>query len=54
MLSEVIPTPIDSRLSTAPRALSQISANKTFQHTIDIYLKDSNAYANTYFARYFG
>lgn len=25
----------------------------TFRHTIDIYLKDSNAYANTYFARYF-
>ena len=25
----------------------------TFRHTIDIYLKDSNAYGNTYFARYF-
>ncbi|AEG93416.1 acyl-CoA thioesterase [Ramlibacter tataouinensis] len=26
---------------------------RTFRHTIDIYLKDSNAYANTYFSRYF-
>lgn len=25
----------------------------TFHHTIDIYLKDSNAYTNTYFSRYF-
>jgi enediyne core biosynthesis thioesterase len=25
----------------------------TFKHSIDIYLKDSNAYGNTYFARYF-
>jgi enediyne core biosynthesis thioesterase len=25
----------------------------TFRHSIDIYLKDSNAYANTYFSRYF-
>lgn len=26
---------------------------KTFHHAIDIYLKDSNAFMNTYFARYF-
>ncbi|HEX2531326.1 MAG TPA: thioesterase family protein [Burkholderiaceae bacterium] len=26
---------------------------QTFHHTIDIYLKDSNAYTNTYFSRYF-
>jgi len=26
---------------------------KTFCHSIDIYLKDSNAYMNTYFSRYF-
>ncbi|RYX98274.1 MAG: acyl-CoA thioesterase [Comamonadaceae bacterium] len=30
-----------------------VKAPKTFHHTIEIYLKDSNAYANTYFARYF-
>ncbi len=33
--------------------LPQVRASKTFRHTIDIYLKDSNAYANTYFSRYF-
>lgn len=37
----------------APRALPLVQALKTFHHTIDIYLKDSNAYANTYFSRYF-
>lgn len=26
---------------------------RTFRHTFDIYLKDSNAYTNTYFSRYF-
>jgi enediyne core biosynthesis thioesterase len=26
---------------------------RTFKHQIDIYLKDSNAYTNTYFSRYF-
>jgi enediyne core biosynthesis thioesterase len=26
---------------------------QTFEHSIDIYLKESNAYGNTYFARYF-
>lgn len=29
------------------------SATQTFEHTLTIYLKDSNAYGNTYFARYF-
>ena len=28
-------------------------AKQTFTHTLTIYLKDSNAYGNTYFARYF-
>ncbi|MFA9215814.1 MAG: acyl-CoA thioesterase [Sphingomonadaceae bacterium] len=28
-------------------------AGLTFHHTLTIYLKDSNAYGNTYFARYF-
>jgi acyl-CoA thioesterase FadM len=27
--------------------------NQTFTHALTIYLKDSNAYGNTYFARYF-
>ncbi|WNV03011.1 thioesterase family protein [Candidatus Methylospira mobilis] len=30
-----------------------INAQKTFRHILDICLKDSNAYGNTYFARYF-
>jgi enediyne core biosynthesis thioesterase len=34
-------------LATAPRA------DLTFHHQLSIYLKDSNAYGNTYFARYF-
>ncbi len=53
MLSEAIPTSVDARFSSVPRALIPVGTNKTFKHTIDIYLKDSNAYANTYFARYF-
>lgn len=36
-----------------PQPLPLVQASKTFHHTIDIYLKDSNAYANTYFSRYF-
>ncbi|HTH76709.1 MAG TPA: thioesterase family protein [Trinickia sp.] len=35
-----------------PEAL-EVKACKTFHHVIDIYLKDSNAFMNTYFARYF-
>lgn len=29
------------------------TTEKTFHHAIDVYLKDSNAFMNTYFARYF-
>ncbi len=32
---------------------SAIIADLTFHHQLTIYLKDSNAYGNTYFARYF-
>lgn len=47
-----IATVVDHYLRNAelPEA---ISAQQTFQHAFDVYLKDSNAYANTYFARYF-
>jgi acyl-CoA thioesterase FadM len=31
----------------------QLLAPKTFRHSIHTYLKDSNAYQNNYFARYF-
>lgn len=34
-------------------ALPAHSAPRTFSHSLTIYLKDSNAYGNTYFARYF-
>lgn len=32
---------------------ADINAELTFHHQLSIYLKDSNAYGNTYFARYF-
>jgi len=35
-----------------PEAMA-VPAENTFHHVIDIYLKDSNAFMNTYFARYF-
>ena len=44
-------------LSTGTQLLTpeplDVTAPKTFHHVIDIYLKDSNAFMNTYFARYF-
>jgi hypothetical protein len=40
------PELLSSELNTA-------APHKTFHHVIDIYLKDSNAFMNTYFARYF-
>ncbi|MFA7243279.1 MAG: thioesterase family protein [Sulfuricellaceae bacterium] len=43
-----------NHLSTTPFELPENECRaKTFHHTIDICLKDSNAYGNTYFARYF-
>ncbi|NRR34194.1 acyl-CoA thioesterase [Oxalobacteraceae bacterium] len=35
------------------QAVAQANASQTFTHTLTIFLKDSNAYGNTYFARYF-
>ncbi len=55
MLSPVIDHPalaIPTMPPFTPPA-PQARAGRTFRHTIDIYLKDSNAYANTYFSRYF-
>ena len=51
-------------VTSLPLASAQILANPvmlrevprtgdTFRHALTIYLKDSNAYGNTYFARYF-
>jgi enediyne core biosynthesis thioesterase len=58
MLTEVYtPTPAQYNYSPLPDASQLAPAPKreslTFRHSIDIYLKDSNAYGNTYFARYF-
>lgn len=36
-----------------PAAAMTQRPQRTFHHKVDIYLKDSNAYANTYFSRYF-
>jgi acyl-CoA thioesterase FadM len=48
---------IPALLSRGPALLTpngmDVTAHKTFHHVIDIYLKDSNAFMNTYFARYF-
>jgi hypothetical protein len=36
-----------------PKVIPWIEQNKTFKHAFDVYLKDSNATGNIYFARYF-
>lgn len=53
MLSQHLPQEIHVLPFSAPRSLKQIAPQRTFHHEIDIYLKDSNAYANTYFSSYF-
>ncbi len=55
MLSPVIDHPARAIPKVAPFTPPELHARtgRTFRHTIDIYLKDSNAYANTYFSRYF-
>jgi enediyne biosynthesis thioesterase len=42
--------PAATLLHPAPAAQT---APRTYSHSLTIYLKDSNAYGNTYFARYF-
>ena len=39
--------------NTLPHAVQTVQPQRTFRHEIEIFLKDSNAYANTYFSRYF-
>jgi acyl-CoA thioesterase FadM len=53
MLVEQLAKSVVFHPGPAPQPLPQVRASKTFRHTIDIYLKDTNAYANTYFSRYF-
>lgn len=54
LLKNVGPTGIDlTAPSRMPREKAGPEEPLTFHHSIDIYLKDSNAYTNTYFSRYF-
>jgi len=53
MLLDQSAAPVQFHSGLAPQPSPLAVASKTFRHTIDIYLKDSNAYANTYFSRYF-
>jgi len=53
LMREVIPHALNrgnAHLSENPLAMD---SPKTFHHSFDIYLKDSNAFMNTYFSRYF-
>lgn len=53
LMREAIPQVLfNTTALLTPEALN-VPASKTFHHVIDIYLKDSNAFMNTYFARYF-
>jgi enediyne biosynthesis thioesterase len=53
MLSQQTPQNIAPAPRLARQEAESIRPQRTFRHHIDIYLKDSNAYANTYFSRYF-
>jgi enediyne core biosynthesis thioesterase len=53
LLKTVGPTGIDLTAPSRARLEKAQPQPLTFDHTIDIYLKDSNAYTNTYFSRYF-
>ena len=44
---------IDSKHVLFPQGFPWVAQPKTFLHAIEIYLKDSNATGNVYFARYF-
>ena len=43
----------DLKATMFPNGFPWIEQPKTFRHTFDVYLKDSNATGNVYFARYF-
>ncbi|RDH97559.1 acyl-CoA thioesterase [Caldimonas thermodepolymerans] len=45
--------PVTAPARALQRKVCEPAAPKTFRHAIEIYLKDSNAYMNTYFSRYF-
>lgn len=59
MLQMEIPRPANAVSETRERRTAGEKAPRsrktplTYRHTIEIFLKDSNAYTNTYFSRYF-
>jgi acyl-CoA thioesterase FadM len=53
MLSTPIARSVPQFHGLDPERRALASRGRTFRHAFDIYLKDSNAYANTYFSRYF-
>jgi enediyne core biosynthesis thioesterase len=53
LMRDAIPQALNRNFAIhAESPLTPVSP-KTFHHSFDIYLKDSNAFMNTYFARYF-
>lgn len=54
MLLEHVPSQgVDPNSPLVSHSYASSGTHETFHHAIDVYLKDSNAYANTYFSRYF-
>ena len=50
---DAIPQVLSRGTALLSQEMLSATTEKTFHHTIDVYLKDSNAFMNTYFARYF-
>ena len=46
-------TPVDLKSTLFSKGFPWLEQTLTFHHSIDVYLKDSNATGNIYFARYF-
>ena len=53
LMRDVIPQILNRGTAQLAPDAFETASHKTFHHAIDIYLKDSNAFMNTYFARYF-
>ncbi|WP_454766891.1 acyl-CoA thioesterase [Cupriavidus campinensis] len=53
LMRDVIPQVMNRGTALFGQNGLETPPQKTFHHAIDIYLKDSNAFMNTYFARYF-
>jgi enediyne core biosynthesis thioesterase len=50
---DAIPQILSRGTALLSQGMLSATTEKTFHHPIDVYLKDSNAFMNTYFARYF-